>query len=414
MSQVVASQTYCLENSTKLTRPNFETFLTSNESHGPTVVDKHQVKRLYRLQRKPNVNTHLHLDNSTVDYERQGYFESIVRKQIDESSIQPPRIIYHRPLDVSNKALAKLSFGKTRLDPQQIIPSQITTVRNHPAAIPLLRHEQGLDNEIVPRFSDRLVLDQTIRNRLSFGDTLNSKEDCLRNQSLQSNLTYNRKQQQQGLKTNRLNRNELANHFIYTSMQQAAFDEIPWDSKLPSKLPVPLTTYEINGSDPLLKSKGHLSLDDKRTCDILQWDRLQSRNIHYNQKPFLNVAPLSRAQQISGYSGSIGGYNIHDIDNPEVDFQPYTILRTEQPKFTLNPFKTNIPYYTGKSHWTKIDPVSHHDESDYAYTTATAFHKFDNSSYHHIDLNEPFSRILTTVIPQNSSNQININTKNEE
>ncbi|CAF5112035.1 unnamed protein product, partial [Rotaria sp. Silwood1] len=169
MPQVVATQTYCLENSNKLTRPGFETFLTTDDSRGPTVVDKRQVKRLYRLQRKPNTNTRLHLDNSDVGYDTEGHFESVVRKQIDESFVQPPKRVYHRPLDVSNKALAKLSLGKTRRDPQQIIPSQITTVRSHPEAITILRHEQDSDKEIVPRFTDRLVLDRTIRSRLGPG-----------------------------------------------------------------------------------------------------------------------------------------------------------------------------------------------------------------------------------------------------
>jgi hypothetical protein len=70
---------------------------------------------------------------------------------------------------------------------------------------------------------------------------------------------------------------------------------------------------------------------------MLQWDRIQSRNTDFYRKPIDNVAPLPRAQQISGYSGTIGGYHIQDIDNPNVDFKPYTILRTEQPKFGINP-----------------------------------------------------------------------------
>ncbi|CAF1295446.1 unnamed protein product [Rotaria sp. Silwood1] len=410
MPQVVATQTYCLENSNKLTRPGFETFLTTDDSRGPTVVDKRQVKRLYRLQRKPNTNTRLHLDNSDVGYDTEGHFESVVRKQIDESFVQPPKRVYHRPLDVSNKALAKLSLGKTRRDPQQIIPSQITTVRSHPEAITILRHEQDSDKEIVPRFTDRLVLDRTIRSRLGPGGTLNPGEDCKQAEDYLRNLTSNSKQQK-SLKMNELHRNQLAHHFMCTSMQQAAFDEIPWDSKLPPKLPVPLTTYEVNGSDPLLKSKSHSSFLDSRTCNILQWDRVQSRNIHYNQKPFNNVEPLPRAQQIPGYSGSIGGYNLQDIDNPEIDFKPYTVLRTEQPKFSLNPFKTNIPFYTGKTHWTKVDPVSHYDEFGHAYTTTAAFHKsfpIDNSLYHHSDLHGPLSQIVTTVIPQNPFNQMDI------
>ena len=71
--------------------------------------------------------------------------------------------------------------------------------------------------------------------------------------------------------------------------------------------------------------------------DILEWDRVQLRNVNFYRKPIENVAPLPRAQQISGYSGSIGGYHIQDIDNPRVDFRPYTVVRTEQPKFGINP-----------------------------------------------------------------------------
>ena len=102
-------------------------------------------------------------------------------------------------------------------------------------------------------------------------------------------------------------------------------------------MPVPLTTYEVEGSDPVLKSKRLISLHDSRTLKILEWDRVQMRNTSFYRKPVENVAPLPRAQQISGYSGSIGGYHIQDIDNPTIDFKPYTVLRTEQPKFSINP-----------------------------------------------------------------------------
>jgi hypothetical protein len=106
---------------------------------------------------------------------------------------------------------------------------------------------------------------------------------------------------------------------------------------VPSKVPVPLTTYEAYGSDPLLLSRSIPSYNDSRAYEVLEWDRAQPRNGHYARKPFDNVAPLRRAQQISGYSGSIGGDHIQDIDNPSIDFKPYTIVRTEQPKFTVDP-----------------------------------------------------------------------------
>lgn len=85
-----------------------------------------------------------------------------------------------------------------------------------------------------------------------------------------------------------------------------------------------------------MKSKISSSAFDIRTCKTLAWDQIQTRNTLYNLKPFNNVAPLSRVQQIPGYTGSFGGDNLQDIDNPDIDFKPYTIVRTEQPKFSIN------------------------------------------------------------------------------
>jgi hypothetical protein len=142
MSQVVASETYCLENSNHLTRPGSDAFYRIDGSHMPIVIDEHQTKRLYRLQRTPYLNTRLYLDKSDVGYEKQGYFESILQKQINESSIQPTPSVYHRPTDMSDASMAKFSYGKVRLDPQRMVPSEATTVRNHPSAITILRYDR--------------------------------------------------------------------------------------------------------------------------------------------------------------------------------------------------------------------------------------------------------------------------------
>lgn len=142
MSQVVSSKPYCLENSVHLTRTGSESFYRIDGNNAPTVIDKHQVKRLYRLQRTPYLNTQLHLDKSDVDYEKQGYFESILQKQIQESSNQPIRSIYHKPTDMSDASMARFSFGKSRPDPQRIIPSEMTSARNHPSAITILRYNE--------------------------------------------------------------------------------------------------------------------------------------------------------------------------------------------------------------------------------------------------------------------------------
>ena len=80
MTQIVSSKPYCLESSTQLTRPASETFYRIDGSNAPTIIDKHQAKRLYRLQHAPNRSPGLHVDSSDAGYDSQGYFDSIVRK----------------------------------------------------------------------------------------------------------------------------------------------------------------------------------------------------------------------------------------------------------------------------------------------------------------------------------------------
>ncbi|CAF1626279.1 unnamed protein product [Adineta ricciae] len=416
MTQIVSSKPYCLENSTQLTRPASETFYRISGHNVPTIIDKQQAKRLYRLQQAPNIDARVQLDTSDVGYDRQGYFESVVRKQVGDSAMQPTQQVFHRPTDMSNASLARFSLGKARLDPQRIVPSEVTTLRNHPSAVTMLRHDQGPTEEIVPRYTERLVTDRALRGRLGPGGVLIPEEDCreaeiylrkLGRSSAPASLVQQSRLNQSGNQLSK--RDELARRFMYTSTQQAAFDEVAWDSKLPPKLPMPLSTYEVNGSDPVLQSKRLISLQDARTRQILEWDRVQLRNVNFYRKPLENVAPLPRAHHISGYSGCIGGNNIQDIDNPTVDFQPYTIVRSDQPKFGINPFKTNIPFYTGKSHWTKTTPVSHYDSQGQAYTTTAEYHKplyVDEPIQRHTDQNGQLSRSVTTVVPQNPFNKM--------
>lgn len=143
MTQIVSSKPYCLESSTQLTRPASETFYRIDGSNTPTIIDKHQAKRLYRLQRAPDRNPGLHVDASDVGYEAQGYFDSVVRKQVNESSSQASQSVYHRPTDMSHSSMTKFSLGKRRLDPQRIVPGEMTTLRDHPSAIKILRCERN-------------------------------------------------------------------------------------------------------------------------------------------------------------------------------------------------------------------------------------------------------------------------------
>lgn len=141
MTQVVSSQQFCLESSTQLTRPASERFYRIDGADTANIIDKHQAKRLYRLQRAPDRNPGLNVDRSDVSYEAQGYFDSIVRKQVDQSSTLTSKSTYHRPTDMSNSAMTRFSLGKRRLDPHQIVPSETTTLRDHPSAIKTVRYD---------------------------------------------------------------------------------------------------------------------------------------------------------------------------------------------------------------------------------------------------------------------------------
>lgn len=98
------------------------------------------------------------------------------------------------------------------------------------------RYQEGSTNELIPRFTDRLVVDRPLRGRLGPGGMLNPDEDCkqaenyLRSHgrlSAPATLTY--QPSNQGLSVaDQMKRDELARRYMYTSTQQAAFDELPW------------------------------------------------------------------------------------------------------------------------------------------------------------------------------------------
>lgn len=214
MSQVVASQPYCLENSLNLTRPGSEAFYQIDGHDAPTVVDKHQAKRLYRLQRVPYVKTTLHLEPSA--------------EPLNESTSFSRKKVYHQPMDMSDASMARFSFGKSRPDPQRMVPSQMTSARNHPAANMSLRDDD--DQRSVARYTDRAVSDQVVRTRIGPGGGINANElgektkAYLRNgDRLPTQMPF-RKQPRSTV-------DDLARHYMYTSTQQAAFDEVAWGKK---------------------------------------------------------------------------------------------------------------------------------------------------------------------------------------
>lgn len=99
-----------------------------------------------------------------------------------------------------------------------------------------------------------------------------------------------------------------------------------------------LINYKINLNRQQLDLHG---TDNKKENFILaknQFDCKLDNNfvflLIFLIKYFLSVAPLKRAKQIPGYSGHISGKNTHYMDDVIETFEPFTVLRTVQPKLT--------------------------------------------------------------------------------
>jgi hypothetical protein len=130
--------------------------------------------------------------------------------------------------------------------------------------------------------------------------------------------------------------NRNGNVFLDRSTIQRTNESSTVISRAERDLPTQTPHKSQTPADPLRVTRRLPSNFDARTYTTLHWDVQQPRRLHHERKPFQNVAPLPRAQQISGYSGCIGGPLIQEIDNPNVDFQPLTIVRTTQPKRGLS------------------------------------------------------------------------------
>ncbi|CAF1491976.1 unnamed protein product [Adineta ricciae] len=153
------------------------------------------------------------------------------------------------------------------------------------------------------------------------------------------------------------------------------------------------STYEAYTSDPFFKSHSCSSLYDKRSLDIINWDRTQPRNLEYYRKPIDNITPSSSlAKPISTYTESFGKYKSQTSN---------TALRAEQPKYSssfLNP------------RWIRTNPIPNDDLTDNPYLTTTAdVYKalpIDYLSPRHSSIHGIFSKSISNIMPYNPYNPV--------
>ncbi|XP_021243984.1 uncharacterized protein C7orf72 homolog isoform X2 [Numida meleagris] len=131
-------------------------------------------------------------------------------------------------------------------------------------------------------------------------------------------------------------REEKARDYIYKSSTQKAYEEVPWDNILPSKIQPPESTVEVM-ADPVsqcfTKRRYNPEPEISQVIGNL-WDRFQRRYFTSSQRPVDFVSRSSRICQIPLYTGCVGAVNFEDIDNPSVDFIMFNHVQTPKPCYT--------------------------------------------------------------------------------
>ncbi|NXW30162.1 SPT48 protein, partial [Phaetusa simplex] len=207
-------------------------------------------------------------------------------------------------------------------------------------------------------------------------------------------------------------REEKARDYFYKSTTQKAYEEVPWDNILPSKVQPPESTVEML-ADPVsqcfTKRRYNPEPEISQVVGVL-WDRFQTRPFTSPQRPVNFVSRISRTCHIPLYTGCVGAVNFEDIDNADVDLIPLNHVRTSKPRYTSTAHTPNIPGYTGKVHWSATHPAN----SNLPSTTPSIIARLhgyiakhgSSSQYNH---QGPLSQVVTPVSPQNSYSLESVN-----
>ncbi|XP_078083932.1 protein SPMIP7 [Mustelus asterias] len=204
-------------------------------------------------------------------------------------------------------------------------------------------------------------------------------------------------------------RDATARKYMYTTTTQRSYEDVNWDCKLAPKIK-PADTTQDKIADPISR---HATLKRYDPSPHMwqavggqgHWDKTQSRPFTAAAKPINFTSLFPRIHQIPLYSGSTGGNNLEDIDNPCTEFTPYNVPRTEKPRHTDTTHCPNIPGYTGKTQWTGTES----NKSNFT----RLFHPppervcgIPRGSEKQLKYKRqsPFSKMITTVPPYNPFN----------
>ncbi|TRY87164.1 hypothetical protein DNTS_024230 [Danionella cerebrum] len=194
---------------------------------------------------------------------------------------------------------------------------------------------------------------------------------------------------------------KAARHYIYTSATQRAYEDVDWDSQLPPRHEPPSTSLE-KMADPV--TQGFVLKQKHSRPELWQvigssWSKNQIRATFNPKKPISFTSPCAKSGHMPLYSGTVGSKNMDNVDAPEEDFTPLTVLRTKVPPYTPSSYRNAIPGYTGKA---RFDRAQTSDISlpfiQSAQRAGIHSGRWSSSLCGH---KAPLSRMITTVSPRN-------------
>ncbi|XP_029140013.1 spermatogenesis-associated protein 48 [Protobothrops mucrosquamatus] len=199
-------------------------------------------------------------------------------------------------------------------------------------------------------------------------------------------------------------RDKRAQKYMYTSTIQRGYEEVPWDNMLSPKVWPAHST--LQPMVDISTSKRYEPAEEISQVVGGLWDRFQKRIFTVPYRPINFVSPNSRTQHLPSYTGCIGSENFEDLDNPYVDLITYNKVHTTMPHYVKSSHSPNTLGYTGKVHWSAIQPVN----SNLPPTLPSIISRMYGYLAEHGQPKEfphwgPLSQIVTTTEPQNSFNK---------
>lgn len=416
----VSDQKYTTENSTYLTRPGLKAFLQPDTNTGATDVTQFEDKVDHLKQHVPTATGAPSYETKCCDIQLENAVPlSTNVKRAHMLTIMDPITGFVSPAGEvfckSNK-LTLGTFGKARIEPQTTIPQNVFSNRNQSEAINELKRDPT--QELL--FNTQKVSDTVLKSRLGGWTSDKDPRTLIKSKTLSEfrikDVFPNMKPEFADI----TDREQKAKNYMYTTSTQQGYSQVNWDNKLVPKLFAPLTTYEKGVPDPLKPKDNQIANQIEKVGQKPQiwqtsigftWDRQQDRTFHFSTQKSQFTSPTKRGNHLPNYGGHIGGKNIESMDDVIEKFEPFTCLRTQQPKEPEPNYKPNIPGYTGNKHYYKTNSVSHYDKEGRPFTTTAAYHRvMPNVNQNHptnpTHLAGDFTRIQTKVPPSNTNDLI--------